>query len=344
MARRTSWEWPLDIAKLTVTLALLALLFVPTLQPASPQMVVTTPPLLTQPADGVTFETGDLLALEGSADPGTTLRLFDGSQLLGETTAGPDGQWRLPLSEALAEGPHSLRAVVVDKAGKEIAASEPVAFTIIPPAAPPEVPPAVAPASGMGFAVAPAITSPVNGARLSVHEPLTIEGTAESGSKVYIYDGDQLLGEAGADAEGRWRFDMPMPLVKGEHHLRAAVWDATGNEVAASVPLTLRFIEAIVPPTILPPRMGVVMPGGMVVGSADPAARLLIYDDGRVLGEAAAGLDGHWRFQLPADLPTGRHALHVAAVDDMGHVLAESEPIRVQVLEFNLPVTGSVPY
>lgn len=375
MARRAFWERPLDIFKLIVALILLLLALLIVLPPRpGPQVVVTAPPVFTRPTSGATFEADELPTLEGTADPGVTIQLFDSETLLGEATADAHGKFRFPLPEGLAEGPHSLRAVVVDEAGKEVAASETVAITIIPPPVPPvvtstptpavtpvatpSVTPAVAPVITPTItpAVAPAVTPtitpvetpivaptiirPASGARLSADHPLTIEGTAEPGLQVHVYDGDTLLGEATADTEGRWRFEVDVPLAEGQHSLRAAVRDAVDNEVAASQPVAFSIVRATVQPTILLPEQGVLMAGGTLEGSADPAARLLIYDRDTVWGEAATGLDGRWYFQLPADLSTGKHVLRAVAVDDAGHVLAESEPTPVQVLELRLPITG----
>lgn len=223
------------------------------------------------------------------------------------------------------------------------AATVGVVPTITPPimsTATPIVIPIITPAATAVSVPAPVITRPANGARLSADEPQTFEGTSPPGLKVCIYDGETLLGEAKADPEGKWRLEVPAPLSEGEHRLRAVVRDAAGREVAASEAVIFRAIRTAVRPVIWPPRGGVVMIGGMVEGIADPAARLLIYDDKAVLGETTAGPDGRWRFRLPLYLGTGRHRLRAMAVDDVGRALAESEPVQVRVLEFELPVTG----
>ena len=421
MVRRALGERPLDIIKLIVSLILLALLTALTLQPV-PEVVVIAPPTFTRPTSGTTIRADELLALEGTADPGATVRLFDGNVLLGEARADADGRWRFELPAPLAVGPHNLRAVVVDEEGRELASSQPLALTVIPPPAPPGPPVITSPASGSRFsvgepltfegttaprttvrlydgdtplgkatadaagrwsfkfpellaegthtlravvldaagneiaasaplvitiispevppvvaAVVPAITFPTRGARLGAGLPLTLKGTAGPGMKVHIYDGDTLLGEAMTEADGRWRLELPTPLAEGAHNLRVAVRDAMGNEIAASEPLAFRIITAIMEPTILLPETGAVPLGGTLEGTADPLARLLIYDNERLKGEAAADPDGRWLFPLPASMSTGKHTLRVVAVDDLGRPLAESEPTVVQVLQLGLP-------
>jgi len=280
-------------------------------------------PAVVSPASGASFGTGEALAFGGTAAPGAKVRLYDGDTLLGEVAADADGEWHFELPEALAAGAHALRAVVLDAAGEEVAASELVALTVEEPI------------------IAPVVVSPAGGASIGAGESLAFEGTAAPGAKVRLYDGEMLLGELTADADGEWRFELPQPLTEGLHELRTVVLDAAGEEAAASELLTFSIIKAATPPIILLPDERNVVAGGMVEGTADPDALLQIYDGDTLLGEVAADADGKWTFELPADLSTGEHTLRAVAVDDAGEALAESEPASFDMLELRLPVTGS---
>ena len=280
-------------------------------------------PAVVSPASGASFGTGESLAFGGTAAPGAKVRLYDGDTLLGEVAADADGEWHFELPEALAAGAHALRAVVLDAAGEEVAASELVALTVEEPI------------------IAPVVVSPAGGASIGAGESLAFEGTAAPGAKVRLYDGEMLLGELTADADGEWRFELPQPLTEGLHELRTVVLDAAGEEAAASELLTFSIIKAATPPIILLPDERNVVAGGMVEGTADPDALLQIYDGDTLLGEVAADADGKWTFELPADLSTGEHTLRAVAVDDAGEALAESEPASFDMLELRLPVTGS---
>ena len=280
-------------------------------------------PTLVSPASGASFGTGESLAFGGTAAPGAKVRLYDGDTLLGEVAADADGEWHFELPEALAAGAHALRAVVLDAAGEEVAASELVALTVEEPI------------------IAPVVVSPAGGASIGAGESLAFEGTAAPGAKVRLYDGEMLLGELTADADGEWRFELPQPLTEGLHELRTMVLDAAGEEAAASELLTFSIVKAATPPIILLPDERNVVAGGTVEGTADPDALLQIYDGDTLLGDVAADADGKWTFELPADLSTGEHTLRAVAVDDAGEALAESEPASFDMLELRLPVTGS---
>ncbi len=52
---------------------------------------------------------------------------------------------------------------------------------------------------------------------------LVIEGAAQPHATVVVYDGDNVLGTAQADQEGRWRVELMQPLVEGEHVFTARV-------------------------------------------------------------------------------------------------------------------------
>ncbi|MFQ5854794.1 MAG: Ig-like domain-containing protein [Anaerolineae bacterium] len=321
MTRHIVWEQSLDIFKLIVTLILLALFIAVALR-RGPSVSVTAPPTFIAPSRGSTLGRDKVTALEGTAEPGATVQLFDGDTLLGETTAGSDGNWHLDLPEALTEGPHSLRAVAVDQAGQELAASEPLALTIRP---------------ATMFVVAPSITHPTSGADLGVDEPLMFEGTATPGVTVQLVDDDTLLGETTAGSDGNWRLDLPEALAQGPHSLRAVAVDQAGQELAASEPLALTIRPAtmfVVAPSITHPTSGAdlgVDEPLMFEGTATPGAKLFLFDRIRPLGEVTAGSDGNWHFDLPAPLAVGEHTLLAVVVDSPGQVLAVSEPLTLTI-------------
>ena len=67
--------------------------------------------------------------MEGTGTPGSTVTVYDGDEVVGETTVGPDGTWQITLPPPAA-GTHSLVAKQVGADGKEQAASPPVELTV----------------------------------------------------------------------------------------------------------------------------------------------------------------------------------------------------------------------
>ncbi|MDB0530037.1 Ig-like domain-containing protein, partial [Ralstonia solanacearum] len=66
--------------------------------------------------------------LTGTAEANSTINVFDGTTLLGTTTADASGNWTFTPSTALTDGSHSLTATATDAAGNVGTASS--AFTL----------------------------------------------------------------------------------------------------------------------------------------------------------------------------------------------------------------------
>ena len=91
----------------------------------------------------------------------------------------------------------------------------------------------------------PKITLP-SVAGLRAGEPVDFDGTAAPGAKVQIYDGDKMIGETVADADGKWRFSLPA-LAAGAHNVVAKAFDAAGKELGAGEPWQFELPEVAVP-------------------------------------------------------------------------------------------------
>ena len=108
---------------------------------ADGQVVVATPapsaaatavpgtgtPAILLPAAGL--KASEPLTLEGTGTPGSTVTVYDGDQVVGETVVAPDGTWEITLPP-LALGAHNLVAKVCGAVAQEQAASAPVELTV----------------------------------------------------------------------------------------------------------------------------------------------------------------------------------------------------------------------
>ncbi|MDO9234575.1 MAG: Ig-like domain-containing protein [Aquabacterium sp.] len=68
--------------------------------------------------------------VNGSGEPGATIKVYDNGNLIGTTTVKPDGSWSLTPATPLAEGPHSITSTATDAAGNTSPPSAPQTFTI----------------------------------------------------------------------------------------------------------------------------------------------------------------------------------------------------------------------
>ena len=115
--------------------------------------------------------------LPGSAEPGSTVKVYDGATVVGTAVADSSGNYTITTS-VLADGNHTLSLKATDTAGNEGAATSIGTWTIdtVAPAAP------ATPAS-VG------VDTNVSGDKITSDNTLTIVGTAEPGSTVKVYDG-----------------------------------------------------------------------------------------------------------------------------------------------------------
>ena len=171
------------------------------------------------------------------------MTVYDGDEVVGETTVAPDGTWQITLPPPAA-GAHSLVAKLLGADGKEQAASAPLDLTVADGQIVVATPAAVAEATAVTAPVAgkaPEIKRPA-AAALKVGEPVVLEGTGEPGTTVTLYDGDQVVAETVVAPDGTWTITVP-PLAAGTHSLAAKLLGAGGKEQAASAPIELTVAD-----------------------------------------------------------------------------------------------------
>lgn len=91
-------------------------------------------PLIDSPADNSQDNTGNII-VSGTAEPGTTVELFDGTSSRGTAQAGADGEWSKALT-GVSDGSHTYTAKATDGAGNVSGASN--ARTVVVDATAPE--------------------------------------------------------------------------------------------------------------------------------------------------------------------------------------------------------------
>ena len=138
--------------------------------------------------DGITDPA--ILTLTGTAVANSTVKVYDGTTLLGTATANGSGAWSF-TTVALPDGAHSFTATDT-VSGVTSAASVALSVTVdtVAPAAP----------SIASFST----DSGTVGDRITNDNTLTLTGTAEANATVKVYDGATLLGSAVANGSGAW--------------------------------------------------------------------------------------------------------------------------------------------
>ncbi|UST72286.1 Ig-like domain-containing protein [Pseudomonas siliginis] len=276
--------------------------------------------------------------LHGKATVGGIVKIYDGVTLLGEAVVGADGKWSFTPVTALANGLHNLTATVSTVAQGESTRTPVYALTIdtVAPGAPV--------ITGVLDDVGGWTGNVASGGKTDDANP-TINGTAEVGSIVKIYDGATLLGSTMADASGNWSFTPLTNLGEGLHSLTAQATDAAGNTGTGSTPYSIDVdTQRPAAPVIVQvvddrnPVTGDIGNNGMtndsrpeIRGTAEAFSTVTIYVSGNPLGVVTADASGNWSWTLNVDLSTGKHTFTADARDALGHTSDKSAPYGIEV-------------
>ncbi|WP_297195982.1 Ig-like domain-containing protein [uncultured Pluralibacter sp.] len=157
----------------------------------------------------------------GQGKAGSTVTIYDGVIKLGSVIVGADGKWTFTPDTALSDGKHDFRFNATDLAGN---VSDDIVYGFTVDTIAPDVPVISLVLDDVG---------PVQG-NLSnpgvTDDPTpTLNGTAEAGSTVTIYDGAKAIGSVKADESGKWTYTPTSNLSEGEHRFTVTATDAAGN-------------------------------------------------------------------------------------------------------------------
>jgi len=177
--------------------------------PAAPTIITFSDDTGSSPTDSITKDT--TLTVTGSAEPGSSVTLSNGSSTVGTATADSSGLFT--ITTPVLSGSVTLSAVATDAVGNTSIASSTRIITIDTTAP-----------------VGPTIAGPLT-TRLT--NP-TITGVTEPNAIVTISDGATLLGTTSADSSGAWSYAVTATMADGAHTISATATDIAGNLGSAS--------------------------------------------------------------------------------------------------------------
>ncbi|MEB3284870.1 MAG: Ig-like domain-containing protein [Candidatus Sericytochromatia bacterium] len=296
-----------------------------TVPPAAPTMTLATGSDTGAIGDGITYNNKPVLT--GSTEPGALITILDGSEMIGTARADDEGVWSFLPTKALSVGPHALTATAATVHGN---VSDSVALALQVDPAPPGVP------AVTGLSAGTDTGSSQTDSMTQLSQP-TIVGTAEAGSRVEVFEGDELLGTAVADGDGNWALVLSEPggpsLDEGVHALTVRASDEAGNQTWGVTPTNI-FIDATAPaasPVIL--GLTPATDSGFdsrdavtqrlqptLVGTAEANATVEIFQSGTLIGSAPANANGIWQFTPGEPLTPGTNVFTARAIDLAGNV------------------------
>jgi len=254
------------------------------------------------PADGgISLDATPLIT--GTGEPGATVVItIDGTEL-GEAIVGVDGTWVFAVLTRLDNGIHTVEAVATDSAGNTD--TDTSTFTV-------------------AAATDVMITGPVNGAVINDNTP-AITGTTRPGASVTvtINVGGTLvtIGTVAADSDGNWLVGVTDALADGPYIATATATDLEGNMAEDSVMFTVDTATSV---TI----EDIDVTTGVITGTGEPGAMVVIVVDGVSVGTVSVGVDGSWTFDGDA-LGAGQHTVTATATDPAGNTATDSTTVMV---------------
>jgi hypothetical protein len=312
-------------------------IIVDTTPPAKPDMVDAednTGPITGQLKGGdVTDETRPVFS--GKGEPGDTVTIYDGDEVLGSTVIDDEGNWTLTPEKPLGEGDHSITVTQTDKAGNTSDPSEALEFEVDTTA--PDASANVLKITAVADDVGDRQGNVASGEITDDSKPL-ISGIGEAGNTVFVYttdsSGKHLIGSAVVGSDGTWSLTPSIPLTEGLNKLTLETQDPAGNRVAGDAPSY--DINLLIPVSTNPsinsvvdnsePHVGPLQKGEStndttptLSGSAAPGDTVSILDNGKVIGSVTADSNGKWTFTPDTALADGKHTFTVTATDAAGN-------------------------
>ncbi|HDR2542755.1 TPA: Ig-like domain repeat protein [Enterobacter mori] len=312
-------------------------IIVDTTPPAKPDMVDAednTGPITGQLKGGdVTDETRPVFS--GKGEPGDTVTIYDGDEVLGSTVIDDEGNWTLTPEKPLGEGDHSITVTQTDKAGNTSDPSEALEFEVDTTA--PDASANVLKITAVADDVGDRQGNVASGEITDDSKPL-ISGIGEAGNTVFVYttdsSGKHLISSAVVGSDGTWSLTPSTPLTEGLNKLTLETQDPAGNRIAGDAPSY--DINLLIPVSTNPsinsvvdnsePHVGPLQKGEStndttptLSGSAAPGDTVSILDNGKVIGSVTADSNGKWTFTPDTALADGKHTFTVTATDAAGN-------------------------
>lgn len=174
-------------------------------------------PIITSPPDN-SVDTDGSFIVSGTAENGSTVRLFEGAASRGTAEVGSSGEWSIELT-GVPDGSHSYTARATDAAGNASVESDARSVTVD----------ATAPGT-------PSIGSPAEDS-FDNDGSFIVSGSGEPNSTVELSEitagGTVSLGTATADSAGNWNI-VVASVTEGPHSYTARATDAAGHVSADS--------------------------------------------------------------------------------------------------------------
>lgn len=308
----------------------------PATSAAAPDITPPQAPVIVSVIDDVLNTTGPVdqngltndraPTLNGTGEPGSTITIFNGSDIIGTVVVPSSGLWNFTPPSPLADGTYVLTATATDAAGNPSGQSN--AWTIIVDGTAP-----AAPVITQVIDDVPGRTGSLDLNETTNDSTPTLSGTAAANATVTIRVDGVDIGTTVADGLGAWSFTPDTPIAEGQHTLTAVATDAAGNisgvsnswgiiidSVAPDAPVITQVVDDV------PERLGALNSGDStndttptLNGTAEPGSIVTIRQDGVDLTTIVIDSSGTWTYTPTTPLVNGTYTFTAVTTDGAGN-------------------------
>jgi hypothetical protein len=290
--------------------------------PSVPVIAGITPDTGTSSTDGITSATTP--SFFGTAEPGSLVTVYKGTQVLCSGTADGNGNWTASVTGGgLGAGTYSITATATDAAGNVSNLSQQDTLTIITQTQTPKVT-GISPDTGKSGN--DGVTSAQN---------IKISGQSSPNCTIQVFQNGAAIGATTSNASGSWTFDnTATTLPAGSYVFTAQATDLAGNVSQVSNGYNVTIETSVNAPVII----GVTtMTNGqnqkvlVVQGTAPAQSQVAIYLGNSLVGTLNADGQGNWSWNSNLAASNGSYSFTAVATDLAGNVSTPSSPLVVQI-------------
>ncbi|MGM8946368.1 BapA/Bap/LapF family large adhesin [Enterobacter asburiae] len=320
----------------------------PTTSAAAPDITPPQTPVIVSVIDDVQATTGSVAqngltndrapTVNGTGEAGSTITIYNGSDVLGTVVVSSSGQWSFTPPSPLTDGTYVLTATATDPAGNPSGLSD--SWTINVDGTAPG-----APVISQVVDDVPGRTGSLDINETTNDATPTLSGTAEPNATVTLRVDGVAIGTTVANGLGVWIFTPDTPIAEGPHTLTAVATDAAGNTSPVSNTWTLT-IDSVAPaaPVItqvlddVPERLGALTSGDStndttptLNGTAEPGSTVTIRQDGVDVATIVIDSSGTWTYTPTTQLVNGTYTFTAVTTDGAGNTSQPSSGFTLTV-------------
>lgn len=256
-------------------------------------------------------------AITGTAEPGSTVEVFNGSVSLGFVLVDASGKFTFTPTASLADGITNITIRAKDLAGNTGALS--TVFTFIIDTQAPNAP------------IIVSIDGKTTQNFITTDNKPTITGTAELATNVEIFNGTTSLGFATVGANGAYTFAPTTSLPDGSYVITSKAKDASGNVSLSSAAFSF-IIDTTAPNAPLiasvdgktTQNFATLNNRPTIIGTAENLSSVELFNGTTNFGIVTASATGNFTFTPTSNQPDGNYVLTAKAKDVAGNVSVAS--------------------